>query len=363
MSVRVLVVDDSGFFRRRLTEMLSSDKRLEVVGEAADGQQAIVQARKLKPDVITMDIEMPVMDGITAVRKIMSSSPVPIIMFSSLSREGAQATFDAMEAGALDYLPKNFAEISANREEVARDLCVRVWQLGSRGLRRSPATTTEKKPLTTSQQSASGATPGATSAAAVRNKPLRKGQVKLVAIGTSTGGPVALQDVLTKIPANFPFPVLLIQHMPGSFTPAFAKRLDAMCKINVKEAADGDLMQAGTAYLAPGGMQMKVIARGGSYRIRIEESKPGQNYKPCVDITFSSLADAAPGASLSIILTGMGADGTEGARDLKRSGAAIWAQDEASSVIYGMPMSVAKAGLVDRVLPLQRIGQELADLA
>jgi len=358
VSVRVLIVDDSGFFRRRLTEMLSSDKRIEVVGEAADGQQAITQARKLKPDVITMDIEMPVMDGITAVRKIMSRNPVPIIMFSSLSREGAQATFDAMEAGALDYLPKNFADISTNREEVARELCTRVWQLGSSGLKRTAAATAVKKPLTATPKSASSATAGA----AVRDKPLRKGQVKLVAIGTSTGGPVALQEVLTKIPENFPFPVLLIQHMPASFTPAFAKRLDGMCKINVKEAADGDVMKAGTAYLAPGGMQMTIMARGGSYRIRIEESKPGQNYKPCVDITFSSLADAAPGAALSIILTGMGADGTEGARDLKRSGSAIWAQDEASCVIYGMPMSVAKAGLVDRILPLQSIGQELAGI-
>jgi len=355
VSVRVLIVDDSGFFRRRLTEMLNSDKRLEVVGEAVDGQEAITQARKLKPDVITMDIEMPVMDGITAVRKIMKRNPVPIIMFSSLSREGAQATFDAMEAGALDYLPKNFAEISTNREEVARELCTRVWQLGSSGLRRTaPTAAAVTKPVTTTQQSAP--------TAAVHDKPLNKGKVKLVAIGTSTGGPVALQDVLTRIPANFPFPLLLIQHMPGSFTPAFAKRLDGMCKINVKEAADGDLMQAGTAYLAPGGMQMKIISRGGSYRIRIEESVAGQNYRPCVDITFSSLAEAAPGASLSIILTGMGADGTEGARDLKRSGSAVWAQDEASCVIYGMPMSVAKAGLVDRVLPLQRIGQELANL-
>ncbi|HED16112.1 MAG TPA: chemotaxis response regulator protein-glutamate methylesterase [Gammaproteobacteria bacterium] len=358
MSVRVLIVDDSGFFRRRLTEMLNSDKRLEVVGEAADGQEAITQARKLKPDVITMDIEMPVMDGITAVRKIMSHNPVPIIMFSSLSREGAQATFDAMEAGALDYLPKNFAEISANREEVTRELCARVLQLGSRRRSRTAATTAEKKPVTTTRES----TPATTSAAVVHDKPLRKGQVKLVAIGTSTGGPVALQDVLTKLPTNFPFPLILIQHMPASFTPAFAKRLDGMCKINVKEAADGDVMKAGTAYLAPGGMQMKIVARGGSYRIRIEESTAGQNYKPCVDITFSSLAEAAPGASLSIILTGMGADGTEGARDLKHGGAAVWSQDEASCVIYGMPMSVAKAGLVDRVLPLQRIGQELAGI-
>ncbi len=358
MSVRVLIVDDSGFFRRRLTEMLNSDKRLEVVGEAADGQEAITQARKLKPDVITMDIEMPVMDGITAVRIIMSRNPVPIIMFSSLSREGAQATFDAMEAGALDYLPKNFAEISTNREEVTRELCSRVWQLGSHMRSRAPAVAELKKPEPAIQQPA----PAAASAAGAHDKPLRKGQVKLVAIGTSTGGPVALQDVLTELPESFPFPLVLIQHMPASFTPAFAKRLDGMCKINVKEAADGDLMQAGTAYLAPGGMQMKIVARGGSYRIRIEESTAGQNYKPCVDITFSSLAEAAPGASLSIILTGMGADGTEGARELKRGGSVIWSQDEASSVIFGMPMSVARAGLVDRVLPLQRIGQELAGI-
>ncbi len=357
MSVRVLVVDDSGFFRRRLTEMLNSDKRLEVVGEAANGQEAIDQARKLNPDVITMDIEMPVMDGITAVREIMRRTPVPIIMFSSLSREGAQATFDAMEAGALDYLPKNFADISAKREEVAQLLCARVWQLGASGLPHKPSATAQTKPASTLATRV-----GAAATAAPRSKTLRKGQVKLVAIGTSTGGPVALQEVLTRLPAGYPYPILLIQHMPGSFTPAFAKRLDSMCKINVKEATDGELLKPGTAYLAPGGMQMTLAAKGGSYRVQIEPGRPGQNYKPCVDITFDSLAMIAPGAILSVILTGMGADGTEGARSLKQGGSVVWAQDEATSVIYGMPMSVAKAGLVDRVLPLQRIGEELAGL-
>lgn len=356
MSVKVLVVDDSGFFRRRVTEMLNADPRLEVIGNAANGQEAVRLTQELKPDVITMDIEMPVMDGITAVRRIMQLQPTPVLMFSSLTHEGATATFEALEAGALDYLPKNFDDISNNREEVARVLRSRVWTIGVRGQHR-------KKPAPVSSTSA--ATPGATATAKpaipvpTRRSVIRKGDIRLVAIGTSTGGPVALQEVLTRLPQTFPVPLVLIQHMPGSFTTAFASRLDSLCKIRVREAKDGDLLEPGTALLAPGGKQMTVEARGDAMRIRISESEPGQNYKPCVDITFNSIARANPGKTLAIVLTGMGADGREGARSLKQGGATIWAQDEETSVIYGMPMAIAQAGLADEILPLQEIASHI----
>lgn len=351
MSIRVLVVDDSRFFRRRVTEMLESDPQIKVIDSAENGVEAVQKAARLKPDVITMDVEMPVMDGITATRKIMAASPTAILMFSSLTTEGARSTFDALDAGAVDYLPKRFEDITNDRDEARRMLCERVRAVGSRRLPR-PALTR----------------PAATVSPAVQPQPvsatrapsLARGKVKLVAIGTSTGGPVALQKVLEKLPATFPLPLVLIQHMPGSFTTAFAQRLDASCAIRVREAQDGDLLEPGLALLAPGGRQMVVDHRAGRYLVRITDSEPGQNYKPCVDVTFTSVAKAYPGSALAVVLTGMGADGREGARLMKQGGAPVWVQDEASCVVYGMPAAVADAGLADQILPLDAIGNALA---
>jgi len=349
MAIRVLVVDDSGFFRRRVTEMLKSDPRLEVIGAAEDGAQAVEMTARLKPDVITMDIEMPVMDGITAVRRIMAATPTPILMFSSLTTDGARATLDALDAGAVDYLPKKFEDISRDKDEAKRQLCERVHAIGS-GRRHQTV-----RPYAVSAPAAAAAKP--------RSAPPsfagRRGHYKIVAIGTSTGGPVALQEVLTKLPANFPLPIVLVQHMPGSFTPAFAQRLNQQCAITVKEAADGDPVEPGVALLAPGGKQMLVEQRAGRAFIRITESTPGQTYKPSVDTTFTSLVRSFPGQVLAVVLTGMGADGREGARLLKQGGSAVWAQNEASSVVYGMPAAVVEAGLADQVLALQDIGPAL----
>lgn len=371
MPTRVLVVDDSGFFRRRVKAMLESDSRLEVVGEAADGAEAVEQAAKLKPDVITMDIEMPVMDGISATRRIMQNNPRPILMFSSLTTDGAQATFDALDAGAVDYLPKRFEDISKNRDEATRALCERVYAIATQGRRtRRPVTPTP--PPTAGARPAVGrpaVTPSRPAAAPAAPAPApkggampRRGSVKLVAIGTSTGGPVALQEVLTKLPATYPYPLLLVQHMPGSFTPAFAQRLNQLCAINVKEAEDGEALKPGTALLAPGGKQMLLENRAGRQVVRIMESEAGQTYKPCVDITFNSIARVFPGGTLAVILTGMGADGREGCRTLKQGGSTIWSQDEASCVVYGMPAAVADAGLSDRVLGLKEVGPTLAQV-
>ncbi|MGB5145957.1 MAG: chemotaxis response regulator protein-glutamate methylesterase [Porticoccaceae bacterium] len=348
MAVRVLVVDDSTFFRRRVAEMLDGDPRLSVVGFAVDGRDAINKVRELNPDVVTMDIEMPVMDGISAVRSIMAATPKPVLMFSSLTHEGAKATLEALDAGALDFLPKSFDEISRNRDEVARVLRSRVWSLGIRGL---------PKPR-------SVGTAGDTIAPTPPGPRERRGLggVRVVAIGTSTGGPVALQQVLSALPANFPIPIVLIQHMPASFTTTFAQRLDQRFALNIRETANGDLLEPGVALLAPGGKQMLIEAHGTRLQVVVRESMPEQNYRPSVDVTFGSLARACPGRVLAVVLTGMGADGREGARLLKQGGGHVWAQDEASSVIYGMPMAIAQAGLADEILPLNQIGTRLAEL-
>ncbi|MBA6099927.1 MULTISPECIES: protein-glutamate methylesterase/protein-glutamine glutaminase [Pseudomonas] len=371
MAVKVLVVDDSGFFRRRVSEILSADPTIQVVGTATNGKEAIDQALALKPDVITMDYEMPMMDGITAVRHIMQRCPTPVLMFSSLTHEGARVTLDALDAGAVDYLPKNFEDISRNPDKVKQLLCEKVHTL-ARSNRRfgsyaSPAPAATPAPASSHVPAAGVGSPAAARSAlparapaaapAAAAAPKRK-PYKLVAIGTSTGGPVALQRVLTQLPANFPAPIVLIQHMPAAFTKAFAERLDKLCRISVKEAEDGDMLRPGLALLAPGGKQMMVDGRG---TVKILPGDERLNYKPCVDITFGSAAKSYGDKVLSVVLTGMGADGREGARLLKQGGSTVWAQDEASCVIYGMPMAIVKANLADAVYSLDEIGKHLVE--
>jgi two-component system chemotaxis response regulator CheB len=371
MVYRVLVVDDSTFFRRRVKEILEQDPNLTVVGEAKDGQEAIRQVKLLDPDVVTMDVEMPIMDGITAVRAIMSVNPVPILMFSSLTHEGAKATLDALDAGAMDFIPKKFEDIAKDRKEATEQLQSRVKALGrhksslkmrrklpiSTPLMRSstldaPAPSEYKKPEYLSSSTALKGTSGLTATGK---------RYKLLAIGTSTGGPVALQQILTGLPANFPYPIVLVQHMPGTFTSAFAERLNGLCQIKVKEAQQGDLLQAGTAYLAPGGRQMLIEGSSGNGRVKIADLDDADRitYKPSVDLTFASLARTYEGDVLGVILTGMGSDGREGCRSLKAKGAKIWAQDEASSVVYGMPQAVTVAKISEANFALGAIAQNI----
>jgi len=375
MVVKVLVVDDSGFFRRRVSEILSADPSIQVVGTATNGKEAIDQAMALKPDVITMDYEMPMMDGITAVRHIMQRCPTPVLMFSSLTHEGARVTLDALDAGAVDFLPKNFEDISRNPDKVRQLLCEKVHSI-SRSNRRvsaysapapAPVVAPTSAPASSSSSSSFNQAPvrSAPAPAPARSAPAsaaspapKRKAYKLVAIGTSTGGPVALQRVLTQLPANFPAPIVLIQHMPAAFTKAFAERLDKLCRISVKEAEDGDILRPGLALLAPGGKQMMIDGRGA---VKILPGDERLNYKPCVDITFGSAAKSYGDKVLAVVLTGMGADGREGARLLKQGGSAIWAQDEASCVIYGMPMAIVKADLADAVYSLDDMGKHLVE--
>jgi two-component system chemotaxis response regulator CheB len=390
MAIKVLVVDDSSFFRRRVSEIVNQDPDLEVVAVAVNGKEAVDLAAKLKPQVITMDIEMPVMDGITAVREIMANNPTPILMFSSLTHDGAKATLDALEAGALDFLPKRFEDIATNKDDAILLLQQRIKALGRRRIYRSSSlssaslpeprrttiaadTNTARRPLsgrvtstaapvaarphlssTPSDRQSANQTTSSVSSIRASGK-----QYRALLIGTSTGGPVALQKVLSAFPANYPHPIVLIQHMPAAFTPAFAARLNTLCKIDVKEAENGDVLRSGCAYLAPGGMQLMIERNGTSGRLKVVSGTQEMNYKPSVDITFASASKAFGGDVLAVVLTGMGADGREGARMLKSVGATIWAQDEASCVVYGMPHAVASAGIATHSISLDNMAEAI----
>ncbi|GAB58387.1 protein-glutamate methylesterase/protein-glutamine glutaminase [Rheinheimera nanhaiensis] len=378
MAIRVLVVDDSSFFRRRLTEILAKDGDISIIDTAVNGREAVDKALALKPDVITMDVEMPVLDGISAVREIMAQQRIPILMFSSLTHEGAKATLDALEAGAVDFLPKKFEDIARDKDEAGTLLRERVRAVArKRQLGRPTFSSTYSNstlPRTDSSPGSKAAERPALSRSSLerprlteRVAPVSSGRYtasgksyKLVAIGTSTGGPVALQRIITSLPADFPLPIVLIQHMPAAFTGAFAQRLNALAKIEVREAQDNDVLRPGVAYLAPGGKQMLIEGNERDARLRIkEDDSPRITFKPSVDITFATAAKAFADKVLAIVLTGMGADGREGARLLKQAGARIWAQDEASCVVYGMPQAIAAAGLMDMEVALNDVATRL----
>lgn len=372
MSVKVLVVDDSAFFRQRASAILNADPRVTVVGTAENGKVAIEQAQRLKPDVITMDYEMPVMNGIVALIEIMRLCPTPVLMFSSLTYEGARITLEALEAGAVDYLPKSYDRMAQGHAGLQQVLVERVLavarsRVGRGSLFASAASVTSpgcnsanlaqpqqapyKSRFREAAQSTAVASPGPRAGSLAK-------QCKLVILGTSTGGPVAIQKILSRLPGDFPLPILIVQHMPKTFTGAFAERLNQQCQIRVREACDGDRLEPGLALLAPGGGQMLVDARQGG-RVRIMAGDDRLNYKPSVDVTFGSAAKAYANQVLGIVLTGMGADGRDGARMLKTSGSIIWSQSEQSCVIYGMPKAIAEANLSDLVVDLDNVSGHL----
>ena len=344
-TVRVLIVDDSSFIRRRLAEILSAGEGIEVIGSASNGKEAINFVEKFRPDVVTMDIEMPVMDGITAVRIIMKECPTPVLMFSAMTTEGAKATLDALDAGAADFLPKTLTHISENTEIAKARLCEKVRALGAYDHARSRPTRLvfdTRTRLDTHEK------------IKAHVKPIT--DYDMILIGASTGGPAALQLILASMPAARLPPIVIVQHMPESFTGAYARRLDGLCKNHVCLAEDGQLMHQGTIYLAPGGHQLTFLPDVQRRpKIRIKRADDSMLYKPCIDLTFKSAAELNIGKILAIIMTGMGSDGREGSRALRSRGATIIAQDQASSDIYGMPMAIAKAGLADVQLSLVEI--------
>lgn len=372
MPYKVLVVDDSSFFRRRVTDIINKDPNLTVIDVAVNGQEAVDKVMSLKPDVITMDIEMPVLNGIDAVKRIMAQSPTPILMFSSLTHQGAKATLEALDAGALDFLPKKFSDIAKDSDEAGNLLRQRVVEIARKrsSIRpkqhsnfsntNTPKVEAPKQNSKLTRQIDKVAKSDNNSRVNSVKKSSGK-EYKLLAIGTSTGGPVALQQILTQFDKNFPLPIILVQHMPAAFTAAFAKRLDSLCKISVKEASDGDLLKPGCAYLAPGGRQMLLSGTESSAKIKIIDDNTAKiTFKPSVDISFASAAKIFSGKVLAAILTGMGSDGRDGAKMLKARGATIWSQNEESCVVYGMPQAIDKAGISSLSLPLSDMSSSMS---
>jgi len=342
--IRVLVVDDSAFFRYQLSNILSAHEKIEVVGTAGDGKAGVEAARELKPDVITMDVEMPVMDGISAVKQIMSEVPTSILMLSSYTYSGAEETLDALQAGAVDFIPKQGNGTSNNVEKLSTMLVQKVLAVSRHRVLKSARLATARRVPSKSRESPLIARPGG---------------YDLVVIGASTGGPIAIQNLISSLPGDFSVPLVIAVHMPGNFTKAFAERLDSICALNVKEADNGDRLQAGSALLAPGGKQLSFSRKGADTFVCVNDGKQEETYKPSIDITLGSAAQVMRDSVLAVILTGMGADGCKGAGILKQNKSTVWSQDEASCVIYGMPQAVEKKGFSDMVLPLSEIGPAL----
>ncbi|MFQ1004066.1 protein-glutamate methylesterase/protein-glutamine glutaminase [Modestobacter sp. SSW1-42] len=348
--IKVMVVDDSVVVRKIVTDVLSADPMINVVGTAPNGRLAVAKLEQLKPDLVTMDIEMPDMNGIEAVRAIRATrNRVPIIMFSTLTERGASATLDALSAGANDYVtkPANVGSVAQSMESVREQLVPKIKALTGRPL------------------SAAAAAPAAAAPVAVRPPVARTRAPKapaVLVIGSSTGGPEALTKVLPLLPATLPVPVLLVQHMPPVFTRQFAQRLDRLCALDVVEAVDGTLLAPGTVHIAPGDFHLTVGTSGASKRTALNQAPPENFCRPAVDVLFRSAVAAYDGAVLGVVLTGMGSDGRIGAGLIRDAGGSVVAQDQATSVVWGMPGAVTQAGFADEVLPLGRVAEAITRL-
>ncbi len=369
--IKVLVVDDSAFMRNSLSMMLKTDPSIEVVGHAKNGIEAIEQVEKLNPDVITMDVEMPGMDGLAALEKIMKTSPRPVLMVSSLTSAGAESTLRALDLGALDYLPK-YQEGSVQFAIVQQELVNKVKAISKRRtvMRLSQFAPKPKKDITASTKALeeSGLSHLLAKKPAQQKGPVKKiappvdtsGTPKrnIVVIGVSTGGPPAVQKVLAALPANFPACILIAQHMPKAFTGAFAKRLASLSKIKVTEAQDGDKIVNGHAYVCPGGQHISIAYTGSLPYIKVSDEPKDALYKPAANILNESAA-VMGSKVVGLTMTGMGSDGVLGTKVLKSKGGYIIAQDEASSVVYGMPRAVVDANLADEIVDIDQLADTL----
>jgi two-component system chemotaxis response regulator CheB len=349
--VKVLIVDDSAFMRNALTSMLSSDPEIQVISTARDGLEAIEKVASLRPDIVTMDIEMPRMDGITALRQIMEKTPVPVIMVSSLTTDGAKVTLDALNLGASDFIPKNISELSVNIIKIKELLIDKIKQIARKGIVRKRIQIPER------------AREAQKTAEVLKQMPVRttgERKVSIVSIGASTGGPKALQDIIPLLPKDFPVPIVIAQHMPQNFTGPFAERLNQMSRITVKEAEEGEPLKPGTAFIAPGRGNMRVVRRRGIETIiSISDNREEFIYRPSVDALMLTISENYPGRALGVILTGMGNDGLKGLTAVKKTGSRIFAQNEETCVVYGMPKAVVDAGIADKVLPIEEIAGEI----
>ena len=344
--IRVLVVDDSFVVRRVVSDVINEDPELEVAGVAINGKMALAKVAELNPAVVTLDVEMPEMDGIQTLTALRKTHPrLPIIMFSTVTERGARVTLEALANGAQDYVtkPTASANLAAAKEEVREQLLPRI-----KAFCRPPVRPARVVPLAPRAAAVVPAVP-----------PGRRRVIEVVAIGVSTGGPNALMDLVPALPADLPVPVVIVQHMPPVFTRLLAERLASKSALAVREAEAGEPVRPGTVLLAPGGQHLAVERRGAGVETRLTQDPPENSCRPAVDVLFRAAASVYGGGVLAVVLTGMGQDGLRGCEPIRRAGGQVVVQDEATSVVWGMPGAVAQAGLADAVLPLPRIGPEI----
>ncbi|NWF98213.1 MAG: chemotaxis response regulator protein-glutamate methylesterase [Nitrospirae bacterium] len=342
--IRVLIVDDSAYSRQTIKKMLESDSHIEVIGVASDGLDAMSKTLRLKPDLITLDLEMPEMDGFTFLRWLMKNKPTPVIIVSSFS--DSKTVFKALEMGAADFIAKPPKISSPDYQNMVKDLLVKVKAMKALRLDRL------SKNLEILEQE------GYSESTCVPEEY----NIETVAIGSSTGGPSALSIILTKLPSDFPASIVISQHMPKGFTNSFAERLNSICKIKVKEASEGDELEPGKAFICPGGYHMTFYKRGKKVFIMIKESKQTDKYVPSIDMMMSSLVNIYKSKILGIVLTGMGNDGTAGMLDIKKAGGYTIVESEDTAIVNGMPAEVTKAGAAIRVLPVNEIPGEIISM-
>ena len=348
--IRVLTVDDSALMRQVLAALLAKDPDIEVIGSAPDPYIARERIKALNPDVLTLDVEMPKMDGLTFLEKLMRGHPMPVVMVSSLTEDGCQTTLRALELGAVDFITKPKIDLREGMEDIAQDLIAKVKAAAQARVRSSSG-----KRILPSEPDAPGSPRGE---AGFTSDTSRTSMIKttdtIIAIGSSTGGTEAVKQVLMKLPPHTP-PILITQHMPERFTKTWADRMNGLCRIAVKEAEDGDSVLPGHALIAPGSYHMTLLRSGARYTVQINHDPPVNRHRPSVDVMFASVARNAGANAVGVILTGMGGDGAKELLTMKQAGAFTIAQDEASCVVFGMPKEAIKAGAVDKVLPLDDI--------
>jgi two-component system chemotaxis response regulator CheB len=344
--IRVLVVDDSALMRQALTALLQRDPRIAVVGTAADPIFAQEKIQALNPDVLTLDVEMPRMDGLTFLEKLMRAHPMPVVMVSSLTETGCETTLRALELGAVDFITKPKLDLRDHLEELAREVSGKIRAAASaRVARREP------RPIGPTPVPRPGGSPA-----------MIKTTDRLIAVGASTGGTEALKDFLVAMPADAPG-ILIVQHMPEKFTRSFAERCDQLCTIRVKEAVDGERVLVGHALIAPGNFHMAVQRNGAQYYVSVHSAPPVNRHRPSVDVLFESVAERAGRNAVGVIMTGMGADGARGLLKMREAGARTIAQDESTCVVFGMPKEAIEMGAAEVIVPLPRIARTALDMA
>lgn len=359
---RVVVVDDSALVRSMLTEIINRQPDMECIGAAADPLVAREMIRNLNPDVITLDVEMPRMDGIDFLSKLMRLRPMPVVMVSTLTERGAEVTLKALELGAIDFVAKPKIGVADGLRQLSDDITDKIRVASKARIHRLAPAPGAASPAAAGARPSSASGAATTAAKPAAPTPLlgRLSTEKIIFIGASTGGTEATKDVLISLPADAPA-VVITQHMPPGFTRNYAARLDGLCKISVKEASDGERILPGHAYIAPGGMHLSIERSGANYIARVQDGDPVNRHKPSVEVLFSSAARVVGPNAIGIMLTGMGADGAKAMREMKDAGAYCVAQDEASCVVFGMPREAINAGAVQEVLPLSKISQHVLD--